>query len=164
MISLSRKKVSIIGKLTLIILVVYSLGFVAYRAITFYKIYFEKEALTEQLQVKRNETNSLKRQVELSKKKIEDTEKLYISKEELETKVKDIFGRMSILDYNLKYIDSKKMCLDRYIIISQVSAQSEGGLKAAEGILAYIGSVKKSEKNDTIYFVDYITKEKEIKK
>jgi hypothetical protein len=164
MISLSGKKVSIIGKLTLIILVVYSLGFVAYRAITFYKIYFEKETLTEQLQVKRNETNSLKRQVELSKKKIEDTEKLYISKEELETKVKDIFGRMSILDYNLKYIDSKKMCLDRYIIISQVSAQSEDGLKAAEGILAYIGSVKKSEKNDTIYFVDYITKEKEIKK
>lgn len=164
MISLSRKKVSIIGKLTLTILVVYSLGFVAYRAITFYKIYFEKEALTEQLQVKRNETNSLKRQVELSKKKIEDTEKLYISKEELETKVKDIFGRMSILDYNLKYIDSKKMCLDRYIIISQVSAQSDDGLKAAEGILAYIGSVKKSEKNDTIYFVDYITKEKEIKK
>jgi hypothetical protein len=164
MISLSRKKVSIIGKLTLTILVVYSLGFVAYRAITFYKIYFEKETLTEQLQVKRNETNSLKRQVELSKKKIEDTEKLYISKEELETKVKDIFGRMSILDYNLKYIDSKKMCLDRYIIISQVSAQSEDGLKAAEGILAYIGSVKKSEKNDTIYFVDYITKEKEIKK
>ncbi|MBU0925607.1 hypothetical protein KKG81_12025 [bacterium] len=164
MISLSRKKVSIIGKLTLTILVVYSLGFVAYRAITFYKIYFEKETLTEQLQVKRNETNSLKRQVELSKKKIEDTEKLYISKEELETKVKDIFGRMSILDYNLKYIDSKKMCLDRYIIISQVSAQSDDGLKAAEGILAYIGSVKKSEKNDTIYFVDYITKEKEIKK
>ncbi|MDZ7818123.1 MAG: hypothetical protein U5K55_05710 [Aliarcobacter sp.] len=145
------------------ILVVYSLGFVAYRAISFYKIYFDKEALTEQLQVKRNETSSLKDEVELSKKKIEDTQKKYITKEELEIKVKDIFTRMSILDYNLKYIDSKKMCLDRYVIISQVSAQSEDGLKAAEGILAYIGAVKKSEKNDTIYFVDYITKPKEIR-
>lgn len=163
MISLSRKKVSIIAKLSLLILIIYSLGFISYRAITFYKIYFEKQTLTEQLQIKKNETNSLKRQVELSKKKIEDTQKKYITKEELELKVKDIFSRMSILDYNLKYIDSKKMCLDRYIIISQVSAQSENGLKAAEGILAYIGSVKKSEQNSTIYFVDYITKAKEIK-
>lgn len=163
MISLSRKKVSIIAKLSLIILIIYSLGFIAYRAITFYKIYFEKQTLTEQLQIKKNETSSLKRQVELSKKKIEDTQKKYITKEDLELKVKDIFSRMSILDYNLKYIDSKKMCLDRYIIISQVSAQSENGLKAAEGILAYIGSVKKSEQNNTIYFVDYITKAKEIK-
>lgn len=146
MISLSRKKVSIIAKLSLLILIIYSLGFISYRAITFYKIYFEKQTLTEQLQIKKNETNSLKRQVELSKKKIEDTQKKYITKEDLELKVKDIFSRMSILDYNLKYIDSKKMCLDRYIIISQVSAQSENGLKAAEGILAYIGSVKKVSK------------------
>lgn len=163
MISLSRKKVSIIAKLSFLILIIYSLVFMSYRAITFYKIYFEKQTLTEQLQIKKNETNSLKRQVELSKKKIEDTQKKYITKEELALKVKDIFSRMSILDYNLKYIDSKKMCLDRYIIISQVSAQSENGLKAAEGILAYIGSVKKSEQNNTIYFVDYITKAKEIK-
>lgn len=163
MISFSRKKISIITKLVLFILVVYSLGFVTYRVITFYKIYFEKTTLTEELQKKRSETNSLKRQVELSSKKIEKIENKYIKKEELETKVKDIFRRMSIFDYNLKYIDSKKMCLDRYIIISQVSSQSEEGKKAAEGILAYLGTVKKSEQNDTIYFVDYISSPREIK-
>ena len=163
MISLSRKKVSIIAKLSLIILIIYSLGFIAYRAITFYKIYFEKQTLTEQLQIKRNETSSLKKQVENSKKQILDVEAKFITKEELEPKIKDIFQRMSVFDYNLKYIDAQKMCLDRYIIVSQVSAKSETGLKAAQGILEYIGKVKKSEKNDTIYFVDYVTKAKNVK-
>lgn len=163
MISLSNKKVSILGKLTLIILVVYSLGYVAYRAISFYKIYFEKQTLTEQLQIKINETSSLKKQVENSKKQILDIEAKFITKEELEPKIKDIFQRMSVFDYNLKYIDAQKMCLDRHIIVSQITSQSEDGLKAALGILSYLGPVKKSEKNDTIYFVDYISKAREIK-
>jgi hypothetical protein len=29
--------------------------------------------------------------------------------------------------------------------------------------LSYLGSIKKSDTNDTIYFVDYISKPKEIK-
>ena len=40
---------------------------------------------------------------------------------------------------------------------------SENGLKAAEGILSYIGKIKKHDKNDTIYFVDYISTPKENK-
>ena len=163
MISISSKKISIISKITLIVLIVYSLSYVAYRAISFYKIYFDKQIFTEQLQIQKNETNSLKAQVENLKRDIVDTEKRYITKEELAVKIKDIFSRMSIFDYNLKYIDAQKMCLDRYIIVSQVSAKSETGLKAAQGILEYIGKVKKSEKNDTIYFVDYVTKAKNVK-
>jgi cell division protein FtsB len=163
MISISNKKLSFISKTTIIVLILYTLGFVSYRAISYYKIYFEKEALTNDLQLKKNETNSLKRLVDNSKKKIENIKKAYITKEELEPKVKEIFQRMSILDYELKYIDAQKMCLDRFIIVSQVSAKSEDGLKAAEGILGYIGKIKKSEKNSTIYFVDYIAKPKEVK-
>ena len=163
MISISNKKLSLISKTTIIVLILYTLGFISFRAISYYKIYIEKEALTNDLQLKRNETASLKRLVDNSKKKIEDIEKLYITKEELEPKVKEIFQRMSILDYELKYVDAQKMCLDRFIIVSQVTAQSENGLKAAEGILGYIGNIKKSDNNATIYFVDYISKPKEIK-
>jgi hypothetical protein len=163
MISFSAKKISYISRLILMILVIYSIGFIAYRAANFYKIYYEKEKLTSELQMKKNETNSFKRQVELSKKRIEELEKKYIKKEELEVKVKDIFTRMSILDYNLRYIDAKPMCIDRHILVTQVSAASEDGLKAALGILSYLGSIKKSDTNDTIYFVDYISKPKEIK-
>ena len=163
MISISNKRLSLISKITISVLILYILAFFSNRVITYYKVYFEKEALTNDLQLKKNETNSIKRQVENSKKKLEDLEKSYITKEELEPKVKEIFQRMSILDYNLKYVDAQKMCIDRYVIVSQVSAQSEDGLKAAEGILGYIGNIKKSENNDTIYFVDYITKPKGVK-
>ncbi|MDD2894993.1 MAG: hypothetical protein PHG81_03140 [Aliarcobacter sp.] len=163
MISIANKTVSYISRVGLTILGVYTLGFFAYKTIIYYKIAFEKEQLEVVLQEKRTETNNLKSKVELSKSKTESVEKQYISKEELETKVKDIFQRMSILDYEIKYLDSKKMCLDRYLIVTQVSAESEKGLQAAEGILSYIGSIKKSEINDSIYFVDYVSKAREVK-
>lgn len=162
MISISNKKVSYISKIGFAILGVYTLGFFTYKIANYYKIAFEREKLELVLQEKRNETINLKSQLDLSKKKIENIEKAYLNKEELEIKVKDIFGRMSVLDYNLKYLDSKKMCIDRYIIITQVSAQSEKGMQAALGILSYIGNIKKSDQNDSIYFVDYIANPKEI--
>lgn len=162
MISIANKTVSYISKVGLTILVGYTILFLAYKTIIYYKIAIEKEQLEVVLQEKRVETNNLKNKVEASKNKTETVEKQYISKEELETKVKDIFGRMSILDYEIKYLDSKKMCLDRYLIVTQVSAQSEKGLQAAEGILSYIGNIKKSGINDSIYFVDYVSKAREV--
>ncbi len=163
MISIANKTVSYISKVGLTILVGYTILFLAYKTIIYYKIAIEKEQLEVVLQEKRVETNNLKSKVEASKNKIEAVEKQYITKEELETKVKDIFERMSILDYEIKYLDSKKMCLDRYLIVTQVSAETEKGLQAAEGILSYIGKIKKSEKNDSIYFVDYVSKAREIR-
>ena len=163
MISISNKTVSYISRIGLLILAVYTIIFLSYKTIIYYKIKIEKEQLEIVLQEKRVETNSLKSKVETSKNKIETVEKQYISKEELETRVKEIFERMSVLDYEIKYLDSKKMCLDRYLIVTQVSAQSEKGLQAAEGILSYIGDIKKSEKNESIYFVDYVSKPKEAK-
>lgn len=163
MISIANKTVSYISKVGLTMLVGYTILFLAYKTIIYYKIAIEKEQLEVVLQEKRVETNNLKSKVEASKNKIEAVEKQYMTKEELETKVKDIFGRMSILDYEIKYLDSKKMCLDRYLIVTQVSAETEKGLQAAEGILSYIGKIKKSEKNDSIYFVDYVSKAREMR-
>ena len=163
MISIANKTVSYISKIGLTILGVYTIGFFAYKTIIYYKIAFEKEQLEIVLQEKRTETNNLKSKVEASKNKTEAVEKRYISKEELEIKVKEIFQRMSVLDYEIQYLDSKKMCLDRYLIVTQVSAQSQKGLQAAEGILSYIGNIKKSDQNDSIYFVDYVSKARDIK-
>ena len=163
MISVSSKTVSFITKISLLILGLYTILFFVYKTAIYYKIAAEKEKLEIVLQEKRAETDRLKNEVDRSKKKIENLEKQYITKEELEIKVKDIFNRMSLLDYQLNYLDAKRMCIDRHIIIAQVTAQSENGLKAAEGILSYIGKIKKHDKNDTIYFVDYISTPKEIK-
>ncbi|MDD3007459.1 MAG: hypothetical protein PHQ70_01195 [Arcobacter sp.] len=163
MISISNKTIANTSKLIISILVIYTLVYVGFKAMNYYKSYYEKEKLTNDLQLKRDETNSLKTKANESKKRIEDLEKSYMTKEEIETKVKDIFSRMSLLDYQLDFIDSKKMCIDRYIIITRVNTQSENGLKAAEGILSYLGEIKKSDKDDTLYFVNYISKAKEIR-
>lgn len=163
MISISNKTLSRITKICIFVLITYSVGFLIYKTILYFKISFEKDNLTIVLQEKKAQTDNLKKQVELSKKKIEIVEKEYINKEELETKVKDIFLRMSVFDYQLKYLDSKKMCVDRYLIVTQVTAQSENGLQAALGILSYIGKIKKHDQNETVYFVDYISTPKEIK-
>ena len=163
MISVSNKTVSRITKFGLLALLIYSLGFVFYKMGTYYKIYYEKAELTKELQMKRNETNSLKRQITSTKKKIETVSKSYITKEELDLKIKDIFQRMSVLDYTLKILDSKKMCVDRFILVTQLTSQSEKGIIAGEGILSYIGKVQKSDKNSSIYFVDYVSKAKEVK-
>lgn len=163
MISISQKRMGFITKMTLSILIIYTIFFVAYRVTTYYKIFNEKERLTIELQKSRSQTDSLKAQVENSKKKLVDLEKSYMTKEEIETKVKDIFQRMSLFDYQLNYLDSKKMCIDRHILVVGVAAQSEDGLKAAEGILSYIGKIKKSDSSNEIYFVDYVSKAKEVK-
>lgn len=163
MISLSSKTVSKITKIGLAVVFVYSAGFLFYKTVNYYQTYQKKEEILKELQMRKNETNSLKRKIELNKNRIETLKKQYITKDELDVKIRDIFKRMSVLDYNLKFLDSKKMCIDRYIIVTQLTAQSEKGIKAGEGILSYIGKMKKSDKTPSIYFVDYTTKQKEVK-
>jgi hypothetical protein len=164
MISINSKRFKLIIKVGLFIFVAYIIGFFFFKLASFFKLVYEKEQLTKELQIKKQETLSLKREVINTKAKMVEIESKYIKKEELDNKIKDIYKRMSVLDYNLKFLDSKKMCIDNYIIITQLIARSEKGLNAGEGILSYLGQMKKSEKNNTIYFVNYISKPKDIKK
>jgi hypothetical protein len=164
MISINSKRFKLIIKVGLIIFVSYLIGFVFFKLASFLKLAYEKDKLTSELQIKKQETLSLKRKVVNVKAKMVEVESKYIKKEEIDNKIKDIYKRMSVLDYNLKFLNSKKMCIDNYIIVTQLTARSEKGLKAGEGILSYLGEMKKSEKNNTIYFVNYISKPKDIKK
>lgn len=160
MISISKKTIKKLTKIGLVALLGYTAYFTLAKASRHYKNYNEKNDLMQKITIKKNKINALKKQkteLEENKKRLKAQ---YITKAQLAKKVKDIFKRMSLLDYNLKYIDSKQLCLDRYIIVAQLVAQSANGKKAGEGILSYLGETKKSKKNDTIYFVDYITKAK----
>lgn len=161
MVSLSKKTVSSLTRIGIISLVVYTVGFLFFKVGAYYKTYYEKDRLTQELQIKKNETNRITMQIEVNKKRIENLQNSYMTKEEIDLKIKDIFERMSIFDYKLKFLDSKKMCIDRYVLVTQLTADSENGIKAGEGILSYIGKVQKSEKNDSLYFVNYITIPKE---
>lgn len=160
MISISKKNVSNITKISLIVFVVWFTGFVAYKVIDYYRNSFKKERLELELKVKKQETTNLKRQITIVKNRMKQTEKQYIKKDEIEVKIKDIFKRMSVLDYDLKYLDAKKMCIDRHVLITQLIAPNEKSKKAGEAVLSYIGEIKKSDKSETIYFIDYISKPK----
>ena len=164
MISINNKRFKLIIKVGLIVFVTYFIGFFFFKLANFFKISYEKEQYTNELKIRKQETLSLKRKIVNKKEKMKEIESKNIKKEELDSKIKDIYKRMSVLDYNLKYLSSKKMCVDNYILVTQLTAKSEEGLKAGEGILSYLGQMKKSEKNNTIYFVNYISKPKDIKK
>ena len=88
MISISQKKMGFITKMSLSILSIYTIFFVAYRVTTYYNILNEKERLTLELKKTKAEGESLKAQIENSKKKLANLEKSYMTKEEIETKVK----------------------------------------------------------------------------
>ena len=163
MINISGKKSSFINKTIFILLAIYSLFFIINEFFDYYNVYNKKELLYKELDVEKNKTELIKEKALSFKKKIEDVKKQYITEEELESKVKGIFERMSILDYQINYLGAKKMCIDRYLLITEVQSQSEEGLKAAEGILLYIGDIKKSDDYNSVYFVDYIAKPKRIK-
>lgn len=162
MISIHPKLVSKITKLVLIGLAIYTMLFILFKAISYFQSVKQKENLVRDIQIQKEQTDILKNRVNEVKKKIENLEKVYIQKEELEVKIKDIFQRMSFIDFQLNYIDTRKMCVDRYIIVARADYQSEKGLKAVEGILSYLGEIKKSENDENLYFVNYIAKPRQI--
>lgn len=163
MISFHPKLLSRITKIVLIGLVSYTLLFILFKAIGYFQAKKQKEDLVRDIQIQKEQTEIIKNKVNEVKKKIENLEKIYVQKEELENKIKDIFQRMSLLDYQLNYVDARKMCVDRYIIVARADYQSEKGLKAIEGILSYLGEIKKSENDENLYFVNYIAKPRDIK-
>jgi hypothetical protein len=164
MISINKARFKLIIKVGLILLLGYIVVFFFFKLASFFKIVYEKERLTKELQIKKQETLSIKKLILKKKDKIKEIESRFIKKDELDSKIKDIYERMSVLDYNLSYLNSKKICVDNYILVTQLTARSKKGLEAGEGILSYLGEMKKSEKNNTIYFVNYISKPKDIKK
>jgi cell division protein FtsB len=163
MISLHNRVVSRITKIVLVAVIVYTSLFIFYKTISYYQAKSQKEELVRDIEIQKNETEVLKSKVNEVKNKIENLEKIYIQKEELEGKIKDIFQRMSFVDFQLNYVDAKKMCVDRYIIVARANYQSEQGLKAVEGILSYLGEIRKSEQDENLYFVNYITKPRDVK-
>lgn len=161
MISISSKNVSLITKVGLLVLAVYVVGFFIVKGANYYKTSYQKEVYIKELREKKAEIKDIKEKIQKVKEKTQQVKNSYITQDELAIKVTDVFERFSLLDYDLKYLNSKQMCVDRHILIVQLVAQSDKGLKAGEGILSYLGEVKKSDNNDTIYFVDYISKAKD---
>lgn len=164
MISINANKLKKFSKVSILLLVLYIIGFTVLKAATYYQTQKKKEYLAQDLQNKKIEYSKLKLEVNKVKQKSQEVKDSYIKKDEIKDKVSEIFKRMSVFDYNLKYLDAKEMCVDRHIIIAQLTASTEKGVLAGEGILSYLGEIRKSDTNETLYFVDYISKPRDMKK
>ena len=158
MISISNNSLKKYSKIIVLGMFVYSFFFMTSSIIEYYQSYKDKERLTNELQLKREETSSLKQKITNLKEKTKKVQESYIAQDELRTRVAEIFDRVSLLDYQLKLLDTKPMCIDRHILVVSLFANSEDGYKAGEGILNYLGTTAKSSSEENLYFVNYITK------
>lgn len=161
MISLSKKRIIKISKLSIILFLVYILFFFLISGFEYYKMYNEKVSLTKELDEKREVTNRIKDNIQNIKDKTNLVKSSYASKEEIDNKLKSIFNNFSLVDYNLSLIDTKQMCIDRYILIVDLESTTELGKIAGKRILEYLGEVKQRDEFENIYFVDYIQKPRE---
>ncbi|AXX84723.1 hypothetical protein [Aliarcobacter skirrowii] len=161
MISLSKKRIIKISKLSIILFLVYILFFFLISGFEYYKMYNEKVSLTKELDEKREVTNRIKDNIQNIKDKTNLVKSSYASKEEIDNKLKSIFNNFSLVDYNLSLIDTKQMCIDRYILIVDLESTTELGKIAGKKILEYLGEVKQRDEFENIYFVDYIQKPRE---
>ena len=161
MISLSKKRIIKISKLSIILFLVYIVFFFLISGFEYYKMYNEKVSLTKELDEKREVTNRIKDNIQNIKDKTNLVKSSYASKEEIDNKLKSIFNNFSLVDYNLSLIDTKQMCIDRYILIVDLESTTELGKIAGKKILEYLGEVKQRDEFENIYFVDYIQKPRE---
>lgn len=158
MISISNNSLKKYSKISISIMFAYTIFFLTSSSIEYYKSYKEKERLTNELQLRRDETNSIQQKINELKDKTKRVQESYITTEELKSRVSEIFERVSLIDYQIDLLDVKKMCIDRHILVVNLNANSENGYKAAEGILNFLGTTAKSDSGEDLYFVNYIAK------
>lgn|SRR5574344_3100158 len=163
MISLSNKSLKNIAKYLGIGIFAYSTFFLASSIKEYYDTSKEKDNLTNTLQLKRDNTNIVKKQISDYKNKKEYIENAYIKSDELKGKVDEIFNRVSTLDYQLDLLDVRQECIDRHIIVARIYGHSEKGYQAGEGILNFLGKTVQSTQDESLYFVNYIALPKEKK-
>ena len=101
MISVSGKSLKNITKIVVIGVFTYSLLYLASTLKEYYETYIEKERLTIELQVRKDETLAVKEKINKTKEDIQKVENSYLKQDELANKVIEIFKRVSLLDYQI---------------------------------------------------------------
>ncbi|OCL85466.1 hypothetical protein AAX26_01892 [Aliarcobacter thereius] len=158
MISFSRKKVKNITKISIIVLAIYSSIFFLYSGFEYYQTMQEKNELLKELDIKKLQTEQIKDNIKDIDNKKTKLKARFLNKEELDKKLKSVFKNYSLADYRLSLVDSKMICVDRFMLIVNLDASSKEGIQAGERILGYLGKVQRKKGFDTLYFVDYIQK------
>ena len=160
MISIKNKNLFKLIKLVFIFLFGYSLVFFMQLFYITYQSSEKKDVLLNKIHVLKIEHTALKTNVHKEKGKITLIKKSYLSKEELERKISAIFLRLNFLDFEIVNLASRKMCINRYILINKIKAKDEKALKAAQHVLSFLGESVVSKNDSSIYYVNYKMEEK----
>ena len=160
MISIKKEKHKSLVKILFGLILVFILLFVIKNV---YIVVINKskiEKLSADVSTQQKKNDDLIAKTKDLRQKISSVKSSYESTEKIEEKLNKIFQRMSVLDYNLVLLGTKKMCIDRHILVARLSAKTEDGQKAALGILNYLGTTKQSLKDESVYFVNYTSQTK----
>lgn len=160
MISIRKDKHKTYLKLLLFVLVSIIVLFIGKQ--TYINIANKKkiEDLKSKIEIQKSSNNQIVKKTKEFEKKTKDLLASYPTTEELESKLKEIFKRMSILDYELTLLATKKICIDRHVLVTALDYKTQNAKKAGLGILNYLGTVKQSDKDQSIYYIDYIADKK----
>ena len=160
MISIKKDKNTKLIKLLFTILAVIIFLFIVKQSYISFVNKSKVESLKTQIELQKNSNDHLINKTKNFQRKTKETIESYATTEEIETRLKDIFKRMSILDYELILLTTKKMCIDRHVLVARLDYKNQNAKKAGLGILNYLGTTKQSLKDENVYFVDYIADKK----
>ncbi len=146
-------KISLYG---FFLLFLYSGIFLVHSFYTQYKLAQINSQIESNLRLKKLENKNLSQRNKRLSIKIKSIKASYLTQKELEEKITGIYERMSLLNYNISLIKSQKMCINHYILVNQVSANTKEGTKEAFELLSFLGTTKQSSSNESIYFLDLV--------
>lgn len=89
--------------------------------------------------------------------------KVYGSEDDVKDNLKEIFVKLSNKNNYIQLISLKKLCIDRYLVIINLTSYNEEYITMVNGFFNKLGQTVQSKKNDKIYYIDYIINTKEIK-
>lgn len=160
MINLSKERLILLTKIILGIIIVYTLIISSMKLYVAYQLSKKTNTIIEEIKLKKSHSKKTKQRVHDIQNKITLLNNNYKSKKELEEQISIVFERVSILDYNIQLLDTKKMCIDRYFLVTSITANSEEDKKSALSIISYLGNVHQNQENENLYFIDFINEKK----
>jgi len=98
-------------------------------------------------------------------KKVDEISKIeatYDTEKNVQLKLERIFKKLS-LQHKLTLMSLNKLCIDHYIIVAKVDSNNQEVIENFIKILSHLGTVKQSDKNKNILYIDYIM-EKNMRK
>jgi hypothetical protein len=163
MISIKHNYFKIVVSLIFCYLIVYSSFYLFKANKTYQENMAEKNLLELKLQSIKQKNKETIAKITQTIEEIAKTEKSYDAQNIVESKLKKIFARLSF-QYKISLFSLHKLAINHYIIVAKVDSNNQQVINDFVQVLSQLGSIKQSEKNRSILYIDYIMEKNNEKK